>query len=358
MENLTNLIDFEKKAREILELGVYDYFAGGADDEATLASNQSAFKQIKLKPRVLVDVSKRSTKTRFLGHELSAPVVIAPTAFQGMTHADAELGIAKAAGEFGTIMSLSTMSNCALEDVKQATSAPLWFQLYVCKNRQVTQAAIERAEQAGYEAIVVTVDAPVFGRRERDIKNNFKIPDHFSMPNLVDSTYESMINAGNLAEYTNNAFENKLNWSDIQWVKECSRLPVFIKGIMHEEDAKIALDYGVDGIICSNHGGRQLDTSAATIELLPAITNVIQGKIPVLVDGGVRRGTDIFKAIALGADAVLVGRPVVWGLAIGGANGVYQVLNHLKDEFDNAMALAGFNSVDEIREKGHSILFR
>lgn len=349
--NPINVFDFEALAKEKLPGMVYDYYASGAEDEITVHDNHAAYGRIRIRYRVLVDVSQRDLSTTVLGQQLSMPLLIAPTAFQGMAHAEGEIATARAAGAAGTIMILSTLSNSAVEDVVTAANGSIWFQLYIYKDRSVTANLVQRIRAAGCKAIVLTVDAPVLGRRERDIRNRFELPSNLSVQNLMPAGLEKFpkgIDGSGLAAYIESVIDPTLTWKDVDWLCSITDLPVLIKGLVHPDDALHALEHGASGVIVSNHGGRQLDTSLTSIEALPEIVEAIDGKIDILIDGGIRRGTDILKAIALGAKAVSIGRPVLWGLAVEGESGVLKVLNLLRTELDVAMALCGCTRIDEI----------
>jgi 4-hydroxymandelate oxidase len=343
-----NLFDLETLARKKLSKMAYDYYSSGACDEITLSENRSAFERIFLKYRVLVDVSKRDLAVDVLGFHLSFPVMIAPTAFQAMAHPDGELAMARAAGREGTVMILSTLSNTAVEDVVKAASSPVWFQLYVYKNRNATKDLVKRVEAAGCKALMVTVDAPFLGSRERDIRNQFKLPDGLTVKNMGAELTGGGEGGSALAGYFASELDPSLSWKDIGWLRSVTNMPLILKGIACKEDAELAVQHGVDCIVVSNHGGRQLDTCRAAINVLPEVADAVGGKIEIMIDGGVRRGTDIVKAIALGAKAVLIGRPALWGLAVDGQQGVRNVLQILREEFDLAMALCGCRSIKEI----------
>jgi len=345
-----NISDFESLAKEKLTQMAYDYYSSGANDEVTLKENCAAYKRICLKYRVLVDVSKRDISTEILGNKISMPVMIAPTAFHKMAHDEAEVAVARAAGAAGTIMILSTLSNSAVEEVVKASVKPVWFQLYVFRDREVTRDLIKRAENAGCKAIVLTVDAPLLGTRERDVRNRFDLPEGITVKNLETVFKEKLPRKGDsgIASYVSEYLDASLNWKDIEWLKSITKLPLHIKGIACKEDAILSVKHGADGIVVSNHGGRQLDSCRATINVLPEVADVVQDKIEILIDGGIRRGTDILKAIALGAKAVLVGRPVIWGLAAEGEKGVKAVLEIFRKELDLAMALCGCDSIKKI----------
>src|SRR5215471_440215 len=302
---MLSLRDFELEAQKRLDRAIYDYFAGGADDEVTLRANEAAFARIGLVPRVLRGSGEPELGLTLLGCRASMPIVIAPTAFHRLAHPEGERATARAAASAGTIMIVSMASTVPLEDVAveaQATvgtDATLWIQLYLQPDLQFTESIVRRAEAAGYKALVVTVDSPVFGRRERDLRNGFvDLPPGLCCENLRGS--------GGVREIV---FAPDFSWDHIHWLRELTSLRIVLKGILHPADAELAVTHGADAVIVSNHGGRQLDTAPATIDLLPAIAEAIDGRTPVLIDGGIRRGTDVVKALALGASAVAVGRP-------------------------------------------------
>ncbi|MDQ3019476.1 MAG: alpha-hydroxy-acid oxidizing protein [Bacteroidota bacterium] len=347
-----NISDFESLAKEKLTQMAYDYYSSGANDEFTLKENCDAYKRIFLKYRVLVDVSKRDLSTEVLGSKISMPVMIAPTAFHKIAHPEGEVEVAKAASAAETIMILSTLSNSSIEEVVKASDQNIWFQLYVFKDREVTKNLIQRVENTGCKALVLTVDAPFLGTREKDVRNKFNLPDGITVKNLEPDFKEklSLNYDSGVAGYFADNLDPSLNWKDIEWIKSITKLPIIIKGIACKEDALLAVENGAEGIVVSNHGGRQLDTCRATIDVLPEVADAVQGKIEILIDGGIRRGTDILKAIALGAKAVLIGRPVIWGLAVDGEKGVTSVLEILRRELDLAMALCGCNSIEKINK--------
>lgn len=345
-----HLADYEAAAAELLPQMVYDYYAGGAHDEITLQENRAAFDRIQLRYRVLRDVSSRSLTTEVLGEEVSMPVLIAPTAFHQLATEEGEVATARAATRSGTIVTLSTLSTRAIEDVGAAADGRLWFQLYVYRDREATRELVARAEAAGAKALVLTVDAQIWGVRERDVRNRFQLPEGLQMVNLVSRGKGDFpdVDGSGLAAYVARTFDPSLSWKDLEWLCANTRLPVLIKGVVRGDDAAQALEHGVAGVVVSNHGGRQLDTSPAPISVLEEVVQAMGGRGTVLVDGGVRRGTDVVKALALGAHAVLIGRPVLWGLATGGEEGVTRVLQHLRAELDLAMALCGAASVAEL----------
>lgn len=347
-----NVFEYERLAKEKLPGMVYDYYASGANDEITLRDNHEAYDRIKLRYRVLVDVSKLNLQTSVYGQSISMPIIVAPMAFQGMAHPDGELATARATGNAGTIMVLSTLSNNSIEAVTREATGPVWFQLYVFKDRGVTKSLVQRAEAAGCKALVLTVDSPYLGRRERDIRNGFSLGGALKAKNLEKSAQEHVPakkDTSGLAAYLEAFYDTGLTWKDIEWFKSITKLPVLVKGIARGDDAKLAIEHGVDGIIVSNHGGRQLDTSPATIDVLPEIIEAVDRKFDVIVDGGIRRGTDVVKALAYGAKAVLVGRPILWGLATEGEAGVSRVLNMYREDLETSMALCGCTSPAQIK---------
>ncbi len=347
-----NLAEFEALARQRVSQEAWDYVAGGADDEITLRENIEAYRRIKLRPRMLVDVSTVDPSTTVLGTHLSFPALVAPTALQNLAHRDGELATARAAATVGTAMTVSTLASFKLEDVAAAAEGPKWFQLYCYRERDVTERLVRRAEAAGYRAICMTVDVPRLGRRERDLRNEFALPSH-SLPRNFDdvidlATVSTEDYGSQLAAYVTSLLDGSLTWNDVEWLRSITKLPVLLKGILTAEDAALAVEHGVDGIVVSNHGGRQLDTVPAGIEVLEEIVQATGGKADVMVDGGIRRGTDVVKALALGAKAVMVGRPVFWGLGAGGERGVRRVLESLRDEVELALALCGCPTVADV----------
>jgi 4-hydroxymandelate oxidase len=348
LTDLHNLQDFERAAKAVMPPMVWEYVSGGAADEITLRWNHEAYEHIRLKPRALVDVSRLDTRVRLLGRELPFPILLAPTAYQKLSHPQGELATARGAGAADATMVVSTMSNVTLEDVAAAATGPLWFQLYVQPDRGLTRQLVGRAEAAGYQALVVTVDAPVLGPRYRELRANFALPPGLERANLrghaaatsgYHPTEQSIFSA---------TLDPTLTWKDIDWFRSITKLPILLKGIQNSADAGRAVNAGVAGIIVSNHGARDLDTAPATIDELPDVVANVAGRIPVLIDGGIRRGTDVLKALASGATAVLIGRPCLFGLAVDGAPGVTRVLNILRREFEIAMALCGRPSIADI----------
>jgi 4-hydroxymandelate oxidase len=309
---------------------------------------------LKVHYRVFVDVSKRDLSIDLYGDRISLPVLIAPTAFHRLAHPDGELATRRAAGEAGTIMTLSSLSNTRVEEVADTGSGPLWFQLYINKDREFTRNLVARVEKAGCRALMVTGDTPEWGRREQDVRNGFHLPEGLSAINLVPSNDQGEI-IGQTGAGMGQAFtwmlDASLTWKDLDWLCSLTKLPVIVKGVCRADDARQAINHGAKGIVVSNHGGRQMDTAPATIEVLPRIAQEVAGKIPILLDGGIRRGLDVLKALALGANAVQVGRPVLWGLAAGGQAGVTLALEILRQELDLAMALSGCANVGAINRQ-------
>ncbi|CAN5914865.1 alpha-hydroxy acid oxidase [soil metagenome] len=355
---MINLAELEAAAKATLPTMAWDYYASGADDEQCLARNVSAYRDIELHYKVMVDVAQRELATTVLGAPISMPICVAPTAFQKLAHPDGELASVRAAAAAGTLFILSTLSTSRVEDVvaEAAGRIPVWFQLYIYKDRGATEALVRRVEAAGVKALVLTVDAPLFGRRERDVRNGFALPPGMSVANLLaeDSDpdprghIDAVAGESGLSAYIARWLDPSLTWDTIEWLRSITTLPVLVKGIVRADDAVRAVERGVAGIVVSNHGGRQLDAAPATIKVLPRIAEAVAGRCEILLDGGVRRGTDVIKAVAYGARAVLVGRPVLWGLAADGQAGVESALGILRREFDLAMALCGCPDVSSI----------
>ena len=343
-----DLDELAREAEAIIEPSAWDYYAGGADDERTLADNVAAWGRMRLRPHVLRDVSSVDPSTRVLGTEVSSPILVAPTAYQKLAHEAGEAGTARGAAAAGTLMVVSTLATMSLTEVAAAVDAPRWFQLYVRRDRGWTQDLVERAVEAGYRALVLTVDAPVLGHRRRDERNRFTLPDGMEMANVGSAVPQ--VEGSGLAAYAGDEFDRTLTFDVIDWLQDVSGLPVVVKGIHRGDDALSAVRAGAAGVVVSNHGGRQLDTAIATADALPEVVEAVGDDAEVYVDGGIRRGTDVLKALALGARAVLVGRPVLWGLATGGPDGVTAVLDHLREELVRAMTLCGAPSVDDLTE--------
>jgi isopentenyl diphosphate isomerase/L-lactate dehydrogenase-like FMN-dependent dehydrogenase len=340
-----NVADFERLAAEKLERGPLDYFAGGAGDEVTLRENEAAWAHWRLRPRVLTTVDEVSTAAEVLGGTVSMPILVAPVAYQRMAHPEAEAGMAAGAAEAGTVMCLSTLANTRPSEV--AAAAPEgrhWFQLYAFKDPGVTRALIDEVVGSGFEAILVTVDAPPGGNRERDRRSGFTMPIELGTPGLTAAIGEQALSIEEVFGLMNES----LTWADVaELASQCS-IPVFVKGLLTAEDAELALDHGAAGVVVSNHGGRQLDRALATADALPEIAEALDGRATLLVDGGIRRGIDVATALALGADAVLVGRPALWGLASAGREGVARILGLLREELELALTLLGCTSPSEL----------
>lgn len=339
-----NLHEVEALARAILPGPTYDYFAGGAEDEATIAANRRAFEALALRPRVLVDVHRRDLRTTLFGAPVSAPILVAPMAFQQLAHPEGEGAMACAAAAIGVPMIVSTFATLSLEEVRAAASGPLWFQLYVHQDRGITAELVQRAAAAGYGALVLTADVPEIGRRERDERNGFRLSAEYRVANFTPERGAALRSQGEgsgLARFIHGMRDASLSWKDLDWLRGLSSMPLVLKGVLRGDDAERAVEHGAAGIVVSNHGGRQLDGAVASLRALPDIAEAVGDRTVVMMDGGVRRGTDILKALALGARAVLVGRPVLWGLAVNGEAGARRVLELLRQELDRAMALSG-----------------
>lgn len=346
-----NLSEYEALAAERLPRMVYDYYAGGANDERLLRRAPAAWEALTIRYRVLRDVSRQSLGCTVLGTAHEWPVLVAPTAFQRMAHPDGELATARAASEARTTMVLSTLSTTPMEEVAATTSAPWWFQLYIDRDRGRSEALVRRAEAAGCGALVLTVDTPLLGRRERDVRNAFHVPATLPVPHLGEVTRDTLATGADggsaLAATFGQHLDSAITWRDVAWLRGLTTLPVLVKGVVRGDDAREALAHGADGVIVSNHGGRQLDAAIPTARALPEVADAMAGRGTLLVDGGIRRGSDVVAALALGAQAVLLGRPILWGLAADGAAGVARVLQLFREEVALAFALAGVTRVDE-----------
>eukprot|EP00736_Rhodelphis_marinus_P013885 Rmarinus@m.11458 len=337
--------------KRCFQKNAFDYYVGGAEDEVTLKENRQAFMdRFRFNPKVLVDVSSPYMSTSVAGIDLRFPVLVAPTAMQRMAHEGGEISMAKATKEAGTVYCLSTLSTTKMEDVQTAVPAsPKFYQLYVMKDRALTLDLVRRAEKCGYRALLVTVDAPRLGRRWADMRNGFSLPAGLRLENLnasVKGRRES--GESGLASHFQQQIDDSLTWADIDWLRENTDLPIFVKGVSRGSDAELAIGHGCAGVVVSNHGGRQLDTALATLDCLAEVVASVDGRVEVLVDGGIRRGSDVLKALALGARAVLIGRPMLWGLASDGQTGASSVLRILEEELRHAMVLAGVASVHDI----------
>ncbi len=349
-----NLTEFEQLARDRLSVDAFDYVSGGADDEVTLRENRLAFRRISLIPRVLVDVSSVDVSTTVLGQQVGLPVLLAPAAFQRFLHPDGEVAAARAAANASALIVASTFSSASMEEIA-VPDGPRWFQLYCAKDRERTRELLQRAADQGYSAICVTIDVPKVGRRERDIRNRAQLtadsmPGNFAQA-LDLSGVPDAARGSAIEQFVNDYLVEKLTWEDVEWIRSMTSLPVLLKGILSAADARLAVAYGIEGIVVSNHGGRQLDGVPATIDVLEEIVDAVEGNAEVLLDGGVRRGTDVVKALALGARAVLIGRPYLWGLAADGEEGVRRVLELLRDEVTLALALLGCPRVRDVTKE-------
>lgn len=337
--------DYEAIARERLPAMAYDYYAGGAGDELTVRDNDTAWTRIRLRPRFLADVSRCDPGTTLLGRPVPLPLLLAPCAFHRLAHPEGELAVARAAAAAGIVNVLSTLSSTRLEDVAGAADGPRWFQLYCYRDREVTRALVERAEASGYAALCVTVDVPVPGLRTREARGRFRLPPGVRAENLSHVLEDA--DGSSLVRYVSEQFDPALTWRTLEWLRGIARVPIVLKGILAAEDARIASREGIAALCVSNHGGRQLDTVIATADALRAVVDAADG-VEVLVDGGIRRGTDILKALAIGARGVMVGRPYLWGLAVDGEAGVAGVIELLGAELRASMALCGCAQVPDI----------
>jgi 4-hydroxymandelate oxidase len=347
-ERPLNLHEYEVAARAVLSPMVFDYVARGSGDEATLRDNRAAFDRWRLLPRVLRGVREASTASAVLGQDVALPVLVAPSALHRLCHDEGESATARAANAAGTIYTLSTLASIPLEEVAPEAGS-WWFQLYVFADRGRTRDLVERAASAGASALVVTVDVPVSGRREADERNRFALPDGVAMVHFGAAAPAPAAGDGSaMTGAVNTTLDPALSWEDLDWLASLSPLPILLKGILHPDDAVRAVDFGARAILVSNHGGRQLDSAVAALDALPAVVDVVAGRAEVLVDGGIRRGTDVVKALALGARAVLIGRPIHWGLAVGGEDGVRHVLELLRAEIALDLMLCGLASPDDV----------
>jgi 4-hydroxymandelate oxidase len=344
MGSAVNLQDFEIAAREVLSDMDFSYFAGGANDELTLAENLAAWSRIRLRPRAMVDVGRIDTTAKVLGETISRPVLTAPCSFNKLAHPDGELGVARATAEAGTIQVVSMQATTTIQEIAKVPGGRRWFQLACLRDREITRALVQQAEGADCTALCLTVDVPYLGRRERDFRTGFHLRDDLSMVMLdpfVPAELAVADGMSSLARFVNQLWDPTLTWEAIGWLRSITSLPILAKGILTGEDARLAVEHGAAGVIVSNHGGRQLDGAISTCAALPDVVAAVDGRVDVLVDGGIRRGTDILRALALGANAVLIGRPYLWGLASSGGEGVRQVLALLAAELRLSMGLAG-----------------
>jgi 4-hydroxymandelate oxidase len=337
--------EYEALARQRLPADLWQYVAGGSGAERTLAANRDAYARLALRPRFLVDVSRCEQGTTLLGSRLAAPIGVAPMAYHRLVHPEGEVATARAAGEAGQLFVVSMFASRTLEEIAAAASGPLWLQLYWLRRRGIVLELVRRAEAAGYRAIVLTVDTPRVGRRLRDVRSGFAVPPDVAAVNIeaavMAATHRHSAGESAIERHSREQFDPTLGWADLAWLCGQTNLPVVVKGLLTGQDAGCAVAHGAAAIVVSNHGGRQLDGAVATVDALEEVVAEVDGRCPILVDGGVRDGTDVLKALALGASTVLVGRPVLWGLACGGAGGVRGVLGLLAAELEDAMALSG-----------------
>jgi L-lactate dehydrogenase (cytochrome) len=361
---IVNIDDLRKAARRRLPRALFDYIDGGAEDEVTLRANQADFGRYTFRPRVLVDVSRRDQSTTILGERVTSPLILAPTGFTGIFWPRGEAVGARAAGRKGVIFTASTMSICSMEEIAAAASGPLWFQLYVWRDREVVRSLLERAKAAGYRALVVTADTPVLGQRERDLRSGLVLPPRITVKYVLDTlrrfawlrsmlanprpTFGNFVNAPgvehditSLAAFTTRQFSPAISWAELDWYRSLWPGPLAIKGIMCAEDARLAVEHGVEAVIVSNHGGRQLDYAPSPIEALPEIADAVDDRAEVILDGGIRRGSDVVKAIAFGARACMIGKAFNYGVAAAGQRGVELAVDILAKEIDRCLALIG-----------------
>ena len=342
-----NLFEYETFAKARMPAAEYDFVAGGAMDELALNRSRAAFDSIMLRPRMLVDISQRDLSTTVLGQRIEFPVMLDPAGLHARAHPEGELATARAAGAMGTVMAVSSGSNFKLEDVAQAATGPIWFQQFLYQDRGLTKSMAERAQNAGYSALCITLDSTVQSKRERNIRNQYASPPSANYEEL-EMPGESWDLGTDVPRGALSLIDRTATWPYLEWLAANTPLPLLVKGIMTAEDAKLSVEHGMKAMVVSNHGGRQLDTAFAPIEVLPEVVNAVDGRLEVYLDGGVRRGTDVLKALALGARAVLMGRPQFWGLAVDGEAGVRAVLQMLRDELDMAMGMCGRPTIDSI----------
>ncbi len=351
---LADLADYERAAPARMSEVAWQYFSGGAADEHTLRWNHEAYARLRLRPRALTDVSRIDPRVTLFGREHAFPILLAPCAYHKLAHPEGEVATARGAAAARATLVVSTTATTTLEDVAAASAHPKWFQLYVQPDRDFTRELVRRAEAANYETLVVTVDTPVLGPRHRETRTPFALPPGVERANLRGLVAATGGHRPTEETIYSAMLDPRLTWKEIAWLRTLTRRPLLLKGILTADDAARAIDHGADGVIVSNHGGRNLDTLPATIDALPEVAARVGGRVPILIDGGVRRGTDVLKAIALGASAVQIGRPYLHGLAVGGADGVARVIGLLRRELEMAMALTGRRTIAEI---GRSVLW-
>ncbi len=349
MPAAVNVSELEPLARARLTDAAYAYLAGGSGDEHTLRWNVDAWARIRLAPHFLVDVGATDTRLHLLGHDLAAPILLAPTAAHRLFHPDGEVETVRGAAAADTLYIQSTLATVGVSEVGAAATGPWWFQLYIQRDRGFTRELLARAEDAGASALVLTVDLPVLGARDTDRRHGFELPEGLEYANLVglDAVADELPPARRVY---NSRIDPTITWADLDWLRSVARVPLLVKGVLRSDDAVRAIDHGVDGLVVSNHGARNLDTVPATADALPQMVTAVDGRVPVLVDGGIRRGTDVAKALILGATAVLVGRPYVWGLAVDGADGVKLVVDMLRTELEMAMCLLGAPALADLTD--------
>jgi len=346
LSQIVSLPELEERARQCMSSMAYDYVASGAADEITVNWNREAFNRIALWPRVLTGIDAPDTSVSIFGTIMPTPILLGPTAYHRALHPDGEIATARGASATGVTWIVSSAATTSVEDIAREATAPLWFQLYFQSDREFTREVVERAVAAGCRALCVTVDTPVLGARDRQTRARFALPPGIDTPHLRDT--------GRLGRHIMDPQRLALSWRDVEWLRSVARVPVVLKGILHPDDAACAVEAGVDGLVVSNHGGRNLDTAPATLDALPEVIERVGGRIPVLLDGGIRRGTDVLKAIALGATAVLIGRPYCYGLCLAGADGVSRCVEILRKELEMALVLTGTPSV---RDLGTQVLW-
>jgi 4-hydroxymandelate oxidase len=349
VESLYAISEIEHRCRELLARDVWDFISGGSGTESALAANIDALSEVHLVPRVLRDVSTSTCRSELVNTDVTMPVAVAPMAYQRLVHSDGELATARAAKDAGIPFTVTTLSSVAIERIAEV-GGPMWFQLYWLRDRATMFDLVQRADGAGCTAIMLTVDVPWMGRRLRDVRNRFALPAEVVAANLTGA--RTLAHDDGIAAHTSAAFDPSLSWPDLAELRAATRLPVIVKGVLHPDDAARLIEVGVDAVVVSNHGGRQLDGAASGVALLPIIRDAVGDRATLLVDGGIRNGVDVVKALALGADGVLIGRPVLWGLGVAGEVGVRRVLRLIADELADSLGLAGCSSVADARHLG------